>query len=113
MAQNTRVRIESDLEVYVRAQSERVMGVPSQQLSAAELTTLTNRIIYEHKLAHSMMRQEFIPRLLGWLKGLVAGNNNKVVALPKTQQPALIEAQEQEFIADFAAQFEEDETNAA
>ncbi|NEO34409.1 MAG: hypothetical protein F6K36_29220 [Symploca sp. SIO3C6] len=112
MAQNTRVRIEADIEVYVRTQSERVMGVPSQQLSAAELTTLTNRILYEHKLAQSMMRQEFIPRFLGWLKGLVSGDNSKVVTLPKAQQPALVEAQDQDLIADFAAQFEGD-TNAA
>lgn len=113
MAINTRVRIEADIEVYVRAQSERVMGVPSQQLSAAELTTLTNRIIYEHKLAQSMMRQEFIPRLWGWLKGLVSGGESKVVSRPQTRQPALIEAQDQDFIADFAAQFEEENTNAA
>ncbi len=112
MAQNTRVRIEADIEVYVRAQSERVMGVPSQLLSAAELTTLTNRIIYEHKLAQSMMRQEFIPRLWGWLKGLVAGGNSKVVTLPKAQHSALTEAEDQDFFGDFATQFEGD-TNAA
>ncbi|NEQ78534.1 MAG: hypothetical protein F6K23_39420 [Okeania sp. SIO2C9] len=84
------------------------MGVPSQQLSAAELTTLTNRIIYEHKLAQSMLKQELIPRLWGWLKGLVAGSNSKVVAIAKAQQPALPESEDQDFISDFAAQFEED-----
>ncbi|NEO34259.1 MAG: hypothetical protein F6K36_28425 [Symploca sp. SIO3C6] len=113
MAINTRIRVQPDIETYLKSQSQRVLDIPPQQLTAAELTTLANRIIYEHKLAQSMMRQEFIPRLLGWLKGLVAGNNSKVVALPKAQQPALMEAEDQDFITDFAAQFDEDETNAA
>ena len=108
MATNTRVRIDSDIEVYLRSQSERVLGIDSSQLTAADLTTLTNRIIYEHKLAQTMMRQEFIPRLLGWLKGVLpgVGGSNKVVALTP-QQPAL-PSDDLDFAADFASQFEED-----
>jgi hypothetical protein len=51
MATNTRVRIDSDIEAYIKSQSERVMGIEPDKLSASDLTTLTNRILYEHKLA--------------------------------------------------------------
>jgi hypothetical protein len=86
------------------------MGIDPEKLTAADLTTLTNRILYEHKLAQTMMRQEFIPRLFGWLKGVLpgVGSGNKVVAIaPQPQQPAL-PSDDLEFAADFAAQFDED-----
>jgi hypothetical protein len=79
-------------------------------LTAADLTTLTNRVLYEHKLAQTMMRQEFIPRVLGWLKGVLPGvgtSGNKVVAIATPQQPAL-PSDDLDFAADFAAQFDED-----
>ncbi len=111
MAINTRIRIDADIETYIRSQSERVMGIGSDKLTAADLTTLTNRILYEHKLAQTMMRQELISRLFGWLKGVVpgiGGNSNKVVAIaPQPQQPAL-PTDDLDFAADFAAQFDED-----
>jgi hypothetical protein len=113
MATNTRVRIDTDIEAYLRSQSERVLGVPSENLSAADLTTLTNRILYEHKLAQTMMRQELISKLFGWLKGVlpgVGGNSNKVVALAQQpQQIALPASDDLDFAADFVAQFEGDE----
>ncbi len=100
---NTRIRLEPDIEAYLRTQSDRVLG--TENPSAADLTTLANRIIYEHKLAQSMMRQEFIPRLLGWLKGVLPGSssNEKVVAI---SQPAL-PSEDLDFAADFASQFDE------
>lgn len=111
MATNTRVRIDSDIEVYLRSQSERVLGIDSSKLTAADLTTLTNRVLYEHKLAQTMMRQEFIPRLFSWLKGVlpgVGGNSSKVVPIaPQPQQPAL-PSDDLDFAADFAAQFDEE-----
>jgi hypothetical protein len=111
MATNSRVRIDSDIEAYIRSQSERVMGIAPDKLTAADLTTLTNRVLYEHKLAQSMMQQEFIPRLFSWLKGVlpaVGDNSNKVVAIaPQPQQPALA-SDDLDFAADFAAQFDED-----
>lgn len=73
MAQNTRVRIDPDIEAYLRSQSERVMGIAPEKLTGGDLTTLTNRILYEHKLAQTMMRQEFIPWLFSWLKGVLPG----------------------------------------
>jgi hypothetical protein len=111
MATNTRVRIDADIEAYIRSQSERVMGISSDKLTAADLTTLTNRLLYEHKLTTTMMRQEFIPRILSWLKGVLpgVGSGNKVVAMPaKAEQPALPAADDLNFAADFAAQFSED-----
>ena len=111
MAINTRIRIDADIETYIRSQSERVMGIDPEKLTATDLTTLTNRILYEHKLAQTMMRQELISRLFGWLKGVVpgiGGNSNKVVAIaPQPQQPAL-PTDDLDFAADFAAQFDED-----
>jgi hypothetical protein len=109
MATNTRVRIDSDIEAYLRSQSERVMGIAPDKLTAADLTTLTNRILYEHKLAQTMMRQEFIPRLFSWLKGILPSvSSSKVVAIsPQPQQPAL-PSDDLDFAADFAAQFDED-----
>jgi hypothetical protein len=120
MATNTRIRIDADIEVYIRSQSERVMGIASDKLTAADLTTLTNRILYEHKLAQTMMRQEFVPRLFSWLKGILPGlggntDNGKVVAIASYQQPqpALPEIStsedsgDAEFLEGFASQFEE------
>lgn len=108
MAANTRIRIEPDIEAYLRSQSQRVLGIDPTKVTAADVTTLTNRIIYEHKLAQSMMRQEFIPRLLGWLKGVLPGGG-KVVAMPaSTGQPALNPTDDLDFAADFASQFEDD-----
>jgi hypothetical protein len=110
MATNTRIRIDADIEVYLRSQSERVLGIDSSKLTAADLTTLTNRVLYEHKLAQTMMRQEFIPRLFSWLKGVLpaVGGNSKVVAIaPQPQQQAL-PSDDLDFAAEFAAQFDED-----
>lgn len=112
MATNTRVRLEPDIEAYLRSQSERVLGVSSENLSAADLTTLTNRVLYEHKLAQTMIRQEFLPKLFGWLKGVLpglGGSGNKVVAISQQpQQVALPAADDLDFCADFVAQFEDD-----
>ena len=108
MAANIRIRIEPDIETYLRSQSERVLGVAQGELSATDVTTLTNRVIYEHKLAQSMMRQEFIPRILSWLKGVLPATGNRIAALPAIEQPALTEAEDDlDFAADFAAQFDE------
>ena len=111
MAINTRIRIDADIETYIRSQSERVMGIDQNKLTAADLTTLTNRILYEHKLAQTMMRQEFIPRLFGWLKGIVpgmGGNSSKVVAIASQPQQPALPTDDLDFAADFAAQFDED-----
>jgi len=109
MAANTRIRLDPDIEAYLRSQCQRVMGIAPEKLTGADLTTLTNRILYEHKLAQTMMQQEFIPRLFSWLKGVLPGMGGKVVAMPatKAEQPALPVADDLDFAADFATQFED------
>jgi hypothetical protein len=112
MPSNTRIRVEADIEDYLRSQSERVIGKPANEVSGAELTTIANRILYEHKLAQTMIRQEFIPRVLTWIKAILpGGGGNKVVAISPSEQPGLKATEKDEdfdFATDFAAQFDED-----
>ncbi len=113
MASNTRIRVEPDIEDYLRNQSERVIGRPGDDVSGAELTTIANRLLYEHKIAQSMTKQIPFSRLFNWLIGIMpSGSGGKIVALQSaTEQPALKPSQQDEdfdFAADFAAQFEED-----
>jgi hypothetical protein len=116
MAENTRVRLEPDLESYLKTQAERVLGKSGEKLTGAELTTLTNRVLYEHKMAQSMARQVPLAKLFNWLMGLVPGSGSKVVALQtSTDAPALqpSKAETLDFEADFASQFELDMEDAA
>lgn len=111
MAENTRVRLESDIEAYLKSQSSRVLGKEGTQLTGAELTTLTNRLLYEHKMAQVMAKQIPFARLFNWLMGIVPGVGSKVVPLQSAEQPALKEAAFEDnfdFDAEFAAQFEDD-----
>lgn len=111
MASNTRIRIEPDLEDYLRSQSERVMGKPGNVITGTELTTLTNRLLYEHKLAQSMARQVPFARLFNWLMGLVPSSGKVVAFAQQSEVPAFKEAPTPDnfdFDADFAAQFEEE-----
>lgn len=107
---NLRIRLEADIETYLRSQSERVLGIPTAELTAADVTTLTNRIIYEHKLAQAMMRQEFIPRLLGWLKGIMPGSGGATAsaALPEPKKEIVAQVPDLDLAADFAAQFSDE-----
>jgi len=116
MAENTRVRLEPDIEVYLKSQAERVLGKPSDYVTGAELSTVTNRVIYEHKMAQSMARQIPFARLFNWLMGLAPGSGSKVVAIsPPSETPALKPSTPEtlDFEADFAAQFEHDVEEAA
>ena len=112
MATNTRIRLEPDIEDYLRNQAQRVIGKSGEKVSGAELTTITNRLLYEHKLAQTMVRHEFLPKVLSWLKAIVPGaiGSNKVVALGQAEQPILkqSETEDFDFAIDFAAQFDED-----
>jgi hypothetical protein len=116
MAQNTRVRLDPDIEAYLRSQSERVIGISAEKVTGADLTTLTNRILYEHKFAQTMMRQEFLPRFFSWIKSVLPGlpgNANQVVAIaPQSQKSALPRTDDLDFAADFVAQFNEEDTAA-
>jgi hypothetical protein len=110
MAQNTRVRIEPDIEEYLKSQSERVLGKAPDSATGADLTTITNRLLYEHKMAQVMAKQIPFARLFNWVMGIVPGTGSKVVPLQSAEQPTLKEAAQDnfDFDADFAAQFDED-----
>jgi len=112
MASNTRIRVESDIEDYLRNQAERVIGKKSEEVSASELTTIANRLLYEHKIAQSMTKQISFNRLLNWLIGLVSlANVSKIVALQSATEQSVLKPSEKDedfdFAADFASQFEE------
>jgi len=82
MAENLRVRIETDIQEYLKSQSERVIGKASKEVTSTDLTSLTNRIIYEHKIAQSIAKQVPFAKLFSWVMGLVPnGGSNKVVPL--------------------------------
>jgi hypothetical protein len=113
MAQNKRIRLEPDIEAYVRSQSERVIGVPTEQVAGADLTTLANRLLYEHKLNQQqlmpmVMQQESTQSRIP----VEPSNAHQILAIaPKTQahtQPL----DDLDFAANFAAQFDEENTAA-
>lgn len=107
MAENTRVRIELDIEQYLKTQSERVLGKPPSQVTTGDLTTLTNRMLYEHKQAHQLMSLIPITRILNWITNL--NSNNKVVALPSViQQPGLEQVDDFSFDAELADMFDKE-----
>lgn len=77
-----RVRIDAHIEDYLRSQSERVLGKVPDQLSPSDLTTLTNTLLYEHKLAQSISRQLPLNRLVSWLTNLIP-MGGKVIPMPQ------------------------------
>ncbi|MBD1838881.1 hypothetical protein [Coleofasciculus sp. FACHB-501] len=105
MAENTRVRVEPDIQDYLKSQAERVIGKPSKDVTSADLTTLTNRIIYEHKIAQAMAKQVPLNKLFTWVMGLVPGTaGGKVVALNQgTELPSLSQTQSKPDDFDFDA----------
>lgn len=85
-----RIALDAHIEDYLRSQSERVLGKPSSEVTSADLATLTNTLVYEHKLAYQASRQIPIAKLFNWLVNLIPGN--KVVTMPLSQSaeaPAL------------------------
>jgi hypothetical protein len=109
VAENTRVRVEPDIETYLKSQSERVLGKEGAKLTGAELTTITNRLLYEHRQLSKVAKQVPFARLFNWLMGVVPGNGN-VVTFQSSEQPSLKEAVEDnfDFDADFAAQLDDE-----
>lgn len=116
MPANTRIRIEADIEVYLRSQSERVLGKPEDKVSGAELTTIANRLLYEHKLAQNMAKRVPFTRLFNWLMSWVPGS--KIMSLssggnePASLQPPSAN-DDFDFDAEYALQFEDDEQKVA
>jgi hypothetical protein len=90
MAENTRVRIEQDIEAYLKSQAIRVLGKEGEKITGAELSTVANRIIYEHRIAQGMARKVPFTKLFNWLMGLTPGSGSRVVALQTSSEtPAL------------------------
>lgn len=111
MAENKRVRLEPHIEEYLKSHAIRVLDKPGNAVTSFDLTTLTNALLYEHKLAQSMAKQIPFAKLFGWLMSWVPGN--RVVGL--TQQadsPTLGASQPEpdnfEFDADLGDLFEEE-----
>ncbi|OKH31732.1 hypothetical protein NIES2101_41260 [Calothrix sp. HK-06] len=73
MAENVRVRIECDIEEYLKSQSQRVLGKSSESITGADLSTLANRLIYEHKQAWKIVERMPFERLLSWVINLIPG----------------------------------------
>lgn len=85
---NQRVRLDAHIEDYLKTQSERVLGKLPAAVTAADLTTLTNTLIYEHKLTQQVAKQIPLAKLFNWLTGLIP--SGKVVAMPlSAEAPAL------------------------
>ena len=107
MAENIRVRIEPDIEQYLKSQSSRVLGKSSEKVTTADLSTLVNRIIYEHRQAHQLMSLVPITRIFNWLSSLSPGNKVAVLPSHSGEQPVLQLADDFDFDADLADKFEE------
>ncbi len=111
MAENTRVRVEPDLEQYLKSQSERVLGKPVNQVTGADLTTLVNRIVYEHRVASQMAKQVPFAKLFSWVMNLVPSGGSKVVSLPQQNSSPALKSQEPDsfdFDADLGDLYAED-----
>jgi hypothetical protein len=91
MAQNTRIRVEPDIEDYLRNQAERVIGKPGTDVTGAELTTIANRLLYEHKITQTLVKNEWLPKLFNLFRGITSalGGSNKVIPLIGSEQPVL------------------------
>lgn len=108
MADLKRVRVESHLEEYLKSHAERVLGKPKEQVTGADLTTLTNALLYEHKLAIQLIESNVFGRFFGWLLGLTKSANTTEVAAIATLEPRSLPQPDFSFdAADFAAQFDE------
>ena len=105
MAENVRVRVEPDLVEYMKAQAERVLGKPAMQVTGADLTTITNRLLYEHKLAQSMAKTVPFVKLFNWLTSWVpsALGGSKVMPLEQAAGTQALEASEPPDSFDFDA----------
>ena len=113
MPENKRVRIEPHIETYLKSHAARVLDKPGEGLTTADLSTVVNALLYEHKLAQSMAKQIPFARLFNWLMSWIPGSGNKVVSLNQpSETPALSaphpEPDDFEFDAHLGDLYEED-----
>lgn len=86
--ERARVRLDLDIEAYLKSQSERVLSKPASELDGAELTLIANRLLYEHKLAQSMAQKVPFDRLFNWVLTWVPGGG-KIIPLDRKEHQAL------------------------
>lgn len=86
--ERARVRLDLDIEAYLKSQSERVLSKPASELDGTELTWIANRLLYEHKLAHSMAQKVPFARLFNWVLTWVPGDG-KIIAPSRNEHQAL------------------------
>jgi hypothetical protein len=115
MADLRRVRVEEHLEAYLKSHAPRVLGKSANQVTGADLTTLTNALLYEHKLALQIAESNVFGRFIGWLLGLVKPCTD-TSAIPSdsfanaTLEPRSLPQPQKDFdfdAADFANQWDE------
>jgi hypothetical protein len=102
MAENKRIRLEPHIECYLLSHAKRVLGKPASKVTPADLTTLANAIIYEHKLAHGAAQKIPFAKIFSWLTNLVPGSS-KVIPLNAAEPQALAAAEKPADNFDFDA----------
>ncbi|MBN3925634.1 hypothetical protein [Nostoc sp. NMS4] len=105
MAENRRVRLEPHIEEYLQTHAVRVLGKAPAQITGAELTTIANALLYEHKLAHGLLTQIPLIRVFNWFTGLI-GNKTISSSIPASL-PIKSEAENYDFDAQLGDLFEE------
>lgn len=106
MAENKRIRLEPHLEQYLESHAARVLGKAPDKISGAELTTIANALIYEHKLAHGVLKQIPLVRVFNWLTGLISSNKTISPSVPASL-PIKSEPEDYQFDAQLGDLFEE------
>lgn len=111
--ERARVRLDADIEEYLKSQSERVLGKPAIGLDGAELTLIANRVLYEHRMAQLMTKQVPFAKLFNWLLNWVPGSSRKVVSLAQSSGVSAMKASEPasddfDFDADLGDLYEKD-----
>lgn len=76
-----RVRLDADIEQYLLSQSERVLSKQACACDGTDLSTLTNRLLYEHKQAQQVAKALPLARFFNSLMTWLSGGSGKVVAL--------------------------------
>lgn len=108
MADLKRVRVEEHLEAYLKSHAPRVLGKAPEQVTGADLTSLTNALLYEHKLALQIAESNVFGRFVGWLLGLIKPTAVSDVGAIATLEPRSLPQKDFDFdAADFATQFDE------
>ena len=105
MAENRRVRLEPHIEEYLQTHAVRVLGKAPAQITGAELTTIANALLYEHKLAHGMLKQIPLVRVFRWFTELI--DNQTISPLMPTSLAIKSESENYEFDAELGDLFEE------